>query len=386
MATTTHSSIHRSRQQYWQQSDNPQLTWWPWGWLALLALLALFLFGALVIAPNMQKQTTGAVTQQLSAHNMVVMDFSGDGQRVRVAGIADLPDQQLLQNSAGSSRCETWAGSLTCPTLVHLDLSAPAAPERIAETLEPAPAKRRFHDFEAAKTITGIVLIGEVSSDTINQQFERQAQRQFAEVDNQLFISRQPGLASDNQAHARALSVLSHLQRGTARWKQGVFSVSGLVAPELRMNAEMAFKQSSADLTLGDLTLTELKAVDECNQATKDALNRATVKFATASAAIDSASDALLKTLADITKTCPGVLTIEGHTDSVGDESANLILSQSRANAVRQALIELAVDPQRLTAVGLGENQPVGDNQTVDGRAANRRIVMVFAKPPAELP
>jgi chemotaxis protein MotB len=65
---------------------------------------------------------------------------------------------------------------------------------------------------------------------------------------------------------------------------------------------------------------------------------------------------------------------IEGHTDSLGDAAANLALSQQRAEAVKQALIERGAEPERLTAQGLGSERPIADNETPAGRAENRRV------------
>jgi outer membrane protein OmpA-like peptidoglycan-associated protein len=65
---------------------------------------------------------------------------------------------------------------------------------------------------------------------------------------------------------------------------------------------------------------------------------------------------------------------IAGHTDSDGSEATNLALSQRRADAVRQYLIDNGVDEELVTAVGYGESQPVADNATPEGRAENRRI------------
>lgn len=67
-------------------------------------------------------------------------------------------------------------------------------------------------------------------------------------------------------------------------------------------------------------------------------------------------------------------LRIEGHTDSAGPESYNLRLSQRRAQAVVDWLIENGIDAARLQARGIGETEPVADNDTMVGRAANRRI------------
>jgi OOP family OmpA-OmpF porin len=67
---------------------------------------------------------------------------------------------------------------------------------------------------------------------------------------------------------------------------------------------------------------------------------------------------------------------IEGHTDSVGPEDYNMSLSQRRAQAVVDLLVnEHGIAPQRLTAVGFGESQPVASNDTAEGRAENRRVM-----------
>jgi len=68
------------------------------------------------------------------------------------------------------------------------------------------------------------------------------------------------------------------------------------------------------------------------------------------------------------------LLEINGHTDNVGDDAANLDLSQRRANAVKKYLSDKGVDAARMTAKGFGETVPVGDNNTVAGRAQNRRV------------
>ena len=70
-------------------------------------------------------------------------------------------------------------------------------------------------------------------------------------------------------------------------------------------------------------------------------------------------------------------LRIEGHTDNTGDDASNKTLSQSRAEAVRDYLVEQGIDASRLEAVGLGEEQPVADNNTEEGRAQNRRVELV---------
>ena len=68
---------------------------------------------------------------------------------------------------------------------------------------------------------------------------------------------------------------------------------------------------------------------------------------------------------------------IEGHTDSTGPAELNLRLSQQRAEAVRDALIERGIDPDRLKAIGMGEDFPIATNETAEGRASNRRVDVI---------
>ena len=67
-------------------------------------------------------------------------------------------------------------------------------------------------------------------------------------------------------------------------------------------------------------------------------------------------------------------ITIEGHTDSDATDEYNLDLSNRRTMSVRAWLVEHGIDASRLTAVGRGESEPVADNETSAGKAANRRV------------
>ena len=71
---------------------------------------------------------------------------------------------------------------------------------------------------------------------------------------------------------------------------------------------------------------------------------------------------------------------IEGHTDSVGGAAANKRLSDKRAKAVRTYLIENGVEKKRLVAKGMGEDKPVADNESVEGRFKNRRVDLRILK------
>ena len=77
---------------------------------------------------------------------------------------------------------------------------------------------------------------------------------------------------------------------------------------------------------------------------------------------------------------------IEGHTDSVGSDDSNQGLSQRRADSVRTYLMQQGIRPERLTASGKGEHQPVADNDSESGRQQNRRVEVIIENPPAIAP
>ena len=68
---------------------------------------------------------------------------------------------------------------------------------------------------------------------------------------------------------------------------------------------------------------------------------------------------------------------IVGHNDNVGSDQFNQELSEKRANAVRNFFIVNGIGPDRLTALGMGEKDPIASNETPEGRAINRRIEFI---------
>jgi len=72
-------------------------------------------------------------------------------------------------------------------------------------------------------------------------------------------------------------------------------------------------------------------------------------------------------------------LTITGHTDNIGGHKYNLDLSQRRSAAVKRALVErYHIDPNRLSISGDGDSDPIDTNDTLEGRARNRRVELTL--------
>lgn len=99
--------------------------------------------------------------------------------------------------------------------------------------------------------------------------------------------------------------------------------------------------------------------------------------FGLNSAELTAADRAMLDELIPVLKDLPYIRgMVAGYTDSSGAEAYNQALSERRANAVRDYLIANGVSGDEFTAVGYGEANPVADNATAEGRAANRRVVL----------
>jgi len=99
------------------------------------------------------------------------------------------------------------------------------------------------------------------------------------------------------------------------------------------------------------------------------------VMFDTGKATIKADSNELLSDVGEVFKEHKNIkVRIEGHTDSVGSDRDNKKLSQERADAVKAFLVSLGIDESRMEAEGFGEERPIADNDTDEGKEKNRRV------------
>lgn len=130
-----------------------------------------------------------------------------------------------------------------------------------------------------------------------------------------------------------------------------------------------------------------LDAVDACPGSTVGMVVDATgclveqtvtlrsINFETSSAKLMADSRTALDEIARTLKNQPNLkVEIVGHTDNVGNDGYNLLLSQQRAESVRQYLIGKGIAPERMVSIGMGETLPVAGNDTPEGQVANRRV------------
>lgn len=121
--------------------------------------------------------------------------------------------------------------------------------------------------------------------------------------------------------------------------------------------------------------ITANQLLDELN---KNGFVTLHINFDTAKADLKPDGVAAVNEIVQLMQANPQLaLSVEGHTDNVGDAAANKLLSEHRAQSVMNAIVAGGVNGARLAARGFGQEAPVADNRTEAGRAQNRRVELV---------
>ncbi len=123
--------------------------------------------------------------------------------------------------------------------------------------------------------------------------------------------------------------------------------------------------------------------LENCDAQTLNVMDGQVINFVTGSAELDASSKTVINRLSGLFNACleDGTLSLEigGHTDSDGDDAANLALSQERAAAVLNAIADRGINTENVTAQGYGETQPIAPNTTAEGKKANRRTTFIWS-------
>lgn len=188
------------------------------------------------------------------------------------------------------------------------------------------------------------------------------------------------------------LDALSYLHNGAVIVQPEFVSVRGDTG-NLEANAEIArvFSERLGAGSNYSIDVTYVEALDpvaglptpeECVASLNAVLTASKITFAPGSTTIEGEALDTVDRLVEILRDCRTVqMEIGGHTDSQGRESMNERLSQARANAVLEAIMARRVLTANLSARGYGESQPIADNDTEEGREANRRIEFTLLEP-----
>lgn len=181
------------------------------------------------------------------------------------------------------------------------------------------------------------------------------------------------------------LDALAQMHQGVVVVQPDFLELRGVTGnPEARAEVSRLLSEKLGEAANFRLGVTYNKTLDpnaappspaECQARIGAVLSRRQITFEPGSDEIDSAAQGTLDEIAEILRRCGEIrMEVAGHTDSQGRESMNQQLSQARAEAVLDALMERRVLTSGLVARGYGESRPIADNDTEEGREANRRI------------
>ncbi len=155
------------------------------------------------------------------------------------------------------------------------------------------------------------------------------------------------------------------------------------------LNIKQGNKETWAEVFAGDydydLTIIEKGEVEqevtanailkELNETGKAILY---INFDTGKSTIKKESMSIIEQIIEMMKQAPDIkISVEGHTDSDGSNESNLKLSEQRAKAVVDAIVNDGIDKIRLSSTGFGEEKPIADNNTEEGKAKNRRVELI---------
>lgn len=297
------------------------------------------------------------------------IEVSVDGQQVRLVG--------TVPSSSAHEAIVSRVASLRGVTRVHDELD-------VTQSERPTVATPAAYRFEARYQSDQVVLTGYVPSDGVRASIVGHARRTFtsARVIDQL-ASGQGAPAGFDQLIKQGVTQLGRLDRGVFR-----FDGSGAVLEGVAPRPDVLRSIDAALSRVGDGRFSmaaqlQVRPADDARRASCQsefdrAMRGQTVNFATSSATISADSFPLLDELAAAAKSCTDVrVGVHGHTDSMGDPQFNLHLSQQRAQAVVDYLIDEGVPTGNLRAQGFGASVPRESNDTRAGRAANRRIELI---------
>jgi OmpA-OmpF porin, OOP family len=165
--------------------------------------------------------------------------------------------------------------------------------------------------------------------------------------------------------------------KGELKVEGGAVTVRGEVASDAARTR--TGNELSAAMAPGYTLRTELR-VAQGQQMLDAVLAQRIIEFDSGQATLRPSGMAILDDMAAVILKLKGAnIEVRGHTDNVGQRSANIALSEARAQAVRTYLAQKGVDPATVAVSGLGPDQPVADNGSPEGRARNRRIEFKLA-------
>lgn len=293
-------------------------------------------------------------------------------------GCATVPPKELVQARQAYERASADRTNDRAPAEVH-KAKASLDKAEVAFADEPESQKTRDLAYVAERKAQLAIAIGETRrSDQVREQAEQEyltKQRKMAKLTRSELAETRGKLAVTERKHRAGVEALGDERAASARALGD--------ARTARANAELMAAESAQRAKNAADALARLAAVKDEARGLVITLSGSVLFASNKSALLGSAQTRLNKVSAALLETKERDLIVEGHSDSQGSSAYNLALSQRRAESVRSYLISRGYSGDRIQATGIGEDRPVTDNGSVEGRANNRRVEIVV-KPKLE--
>ncbi|MBM9593351.1 OmpA family protein [Roseitranquillus sediminis] len=307
---------------------------------------------------------------------------------------ADADVTLIAREGTDPALFDAEAGALesALPEVFALHASLPADPADEEEADLEGPVR-----FVAERGPEGVRMQGPLPDERAREVVEGFAQAHFGSTGTELAARLDADAAPEGWVLRvlAGLDALGHLASGSLTVTPDRLEVSGDTGNEdaegaiTRLLAEQLGE--GADFSIDVAYREELDPAtgvptpQECVTRIEAAMAERKITFDPGSSQVDAESRPTIDRIAEILRECgPIPLQIAGFTDSQGREEMNRELSQARADAVLDELMSRRVLTSGLTAVGYGEEQPIADNATAEGREANRRIEFRLPPEPEE--
>jgi outer membrane protein OmpA-like peptidoglycan-associated protein len=192
------------------------------------------------------------------------------------------------------------------------------------------------------------------------------AEKQLAETNKAKLAESKEALQTSRQETLASKAELATSEQQNLNSQERLADSKEQLAEEKQQNLELI------------ASLADMGTVKEDDRGTVISLSGGVLFASGKSTLLPSALTALDSVANALNKQDRQDIRIEGHTDSVGSDNANQLLSNRRADAVRTYLIGRGVSSGRIEAIGFGSSRAIADNLTADGRANNRRVEIVI--------
>jgi outer membrane protein OmpA-like peptidoglycan-associated protein len=213
---------------------------------------------------------------------------------------------------------------------------------------------------------------------TIDLAVIAQRRAQIAEAEAAALKGQQDTDQAKQQMQATMSSQLNQTQQALNQTKQTLNQTQGELQRKQAEAAEQQKKLAELEAKLKDArdTIAKIAAVKDDDRGMVITL-QGEVLYATGKSDLKPGAMAKLDQIAEALRGKEQPMVVYGFTDNVGTRENNMDLSTRRANAVREYLVKSGIPRDLITAEGKGPDNPVSDNNSVEGRAANRRVEIV---------